>query len=263
MAINMKTFRVIRLFFLNSLQENTASPLVFAMFFMSKIIRYGLFISFLIFLTSGVTSIAGYTTIQMICFYLVFNLVDTAVQMLYRGVYHFRPLLISGGFDGVLAEPFSPLVRCLLGNPDFIDIGILIILCTIFVYFVANYIHPGPVSTLLFLVFLLNTLLIATALNILVLSTGILVFSVENIIGIYRDFTSMVRFPVDIFSQPVRGFLTFVIPVGLMFTYPAKTLMGLLSWQTVLGSLLLGFLFMFLSLRFWHFALRHYSSASS
>ena len=41
-------------------------------------------------------------------FYLCFNVVDTIGQMLFREVYRFRPLIISGGFDMVLVKPLSP-----------------------------------------------------------------------------------------------------------------------------------------------------------
>ena len=80
---------------------------------------------------------------------------------------------------------------------------------------------------------------------------------------IYRDLTSLGRFPVDIYREPLRGFLTFLVPVGIMMTLPAKALMGLVNLQAVVLSFTLSFVLIFLSLKFWNFALTKYSSASS
>lgn len=259
----MKILIVTWLYFANSLQSNLSGPITYSLFFISKLIRYVLFLSFLFYLGSGVQLIGGYTREQILFFYLVFNLIDTVVQMFFREVYRFRPLLVSGGFDMVLLKPFPPLIRCLFGGPDYIDAGVLIILISVIIYFLINFIHPSPLSVLLFLLMLFNTLVVATAFHIIVMAIGILTLSVDHLIMVYRDLTSLVRIPVDLYSQPVRALITFVIPVGLMFTFPTKTLLGLLSWQMIIFSFVFGVVFLLLSLRFWRFSLRHYSSASS
>ncbi|KKU65934.1 MAG: hypothetical protein UX91_C0013G0014, partial [Candidatus Amesbacteria bacterium GW2011_GWB1_47_19] len=248
----MKVLKVTWLYFANSLQQNISGPVVFSLFFISKLVRYALFLSFLFYLGSGVKLIGGYTWEQLLFFYLVFNLIDTVVQMIFREVYHFRSLVISGGFDMVLLKPFPPLVRCLLGGPDFIDAGVLIVLTAVIAYYLIFFIHPPISSLLLFLLMLFNTLVVATAFHILVVAFGIITLSVDHLIMVYRDLTSLVRIPVDLFSEPIRSLITFVIPIGLMFTFPAKTLLGLLSWQMIIFSMFFGWVFLFLSLKFWH-----------
>ncbi|MEK9200986.1 MAG: ABC-2 family transporter protein, partial [Patescibacteria group bacterium] len=121
----MRYIKILNIYFSNSLQSIIAHPAAFWIFFISKSIRYGLFFMFLYFLSSSIGSVGGYTASQMLIFYLVFNLVDTTSQMLFREVYRFRPLVVSGGFDGVLAKPFPPLLRVLIGGPDYIDLSIL------------------------------------------------------------------------------------------------------------------------------------------
>ena len=259
----MKIIKVTWRYFINSLEQNISGPTVFLMFFVSKLIRYALFVSFLYYLGSGVKIIGGYTWEQMLFFYLVFILIDTIVQMFFREVYRFRQLVVSGGFDMVLTKPFPPLVRCLLGGPDYIDLGVLIILLAVVSYYLTVYIHPTPINLILFLLMLGNTFIVATAFHIMVLAIGILTLSVDHLIMVYRDLTALVRIPVDLFTEPVRSLITFVVPVGLMFTFPAKTLLGLLSWRMIIISLGFGIIYFFLALKFWHFALKSYSSASS
>ncbi|TSC87794.1 MAG: ABC-2 type transport system permease protein [Microgenomates group bacterium Gr01-1014_16] len=259
----MKIFKVTLRYFINSLEQNISGPTVFLLFFTSKLLRYALFMSFLYYLGTGVKLIGGYTWEQMLFFYLIFILIDTIVQMFFREVYRFRSLVVTGGFDMVLAKPFPPLVRCLLGGPDFIDLGVLVILSIVIIYFTSVYIHPSLSQTLSFFLMLSNAFIVATAFHILVLAIGILTLSVDHLVMVYRDLTALVRIPVDLFTEPVRSLITFVIPVGLMFTFPAKTLLGLLSPSLILFSFIFAICYLLFALKFWHFALRRYSSASS
>lgn len=259
----MKTLKVILHYSSNSLQQTLSNLPVFFIFLFSKIVRYGMFIAFLYLLFNGVSSVQGYSRIQMLMFYLVFNIIDTTAQLMFREVYRFRPLVVSGGFDAVLTKPFSPIIRSLFGGPDFIDLGMLIIIISVAVYVAGAFIHPSPIQTLLFLAMVFNSLLIAAAFHILVLGIGIITFSVDHLVMIYRDLTALMRIPVDMFTNPLRSLFTFVIPVGIMFTFPAKVLFGFLNWQLILTSFVFGVVSLFLSLKFWNYSLRHYQSASS
>lgn len=259
----MKTLKVIFIYSSNSLQQMLSNLPVFILFFVSKLIRYGLFFLFLMLLFNSVTSVMGYSREQMLIFYLIFNLIDTTSQLMFREVYRFRPLIVSGGFDAVLTKPFSPIIRSLFGGPDFIDFSVLIIIVAATIYVANTYIHPSWLQVILFLAMVANSLLISTAFHILVLGIGIITFSVDHLVMIYRDLSALMRIPVDMFTNPIRSILTFVVPVGIMFTFPAKVLFGLLSWQMVILSFIFGVLSLYLSLKFWHYSLRQYQSASS
>lgn len=259
----MKTLRIIFRFSSNSFQQMLSNIPVFLLFFISKLIRYGLFFFFLILLFNGVTSAMGYSREQMLMFYLIFSVIDTTAQMMFREVYRFRSLIVTGGFDAVLTKPFSPIIRSLFGGPDFIDFGLLIIVVAVAIYVSYTYIHPTFPQIMLMLAMIINSLIIAAAFHITVLGIGVITFSVDHLVMIYRDLTALMRIPVDMFTNPIRSILTFVVPVGIMFTFPAKVLFGILNWQLVLISFVFGSLSLYLSLKFWHYSLRQYQSASS
>ena len=80
---------------------------------------------------------------------------------------------------------------------------------------------------------------------------------------VYRDMTSLVRVPVDFYTQPLRFLITFIIPLGVMYTFPAKALMGLLSVQTMAISFIAGIIVLIASVKIWNSSLKHYQSASS
>jgi len=263
MAVNMKTLKIILRYSINSLEMAISNLPIFFLFTISKLIRYGLFIFFLYSLFNGLTEVAGYSRYQMLLFYLVFNLIDTTSQLLFREVYRFRSLIMNGGFDMVLTKPFSPLIRVLLGGPDMIDFGMLIIIVGVLAYLAGNFIHPNLLQIILFIGMVCNSLLLAAAFHICVLAIGILTMSVDHLVMIYRDLTSLMRIPVDVFTDPLRSILTFVIPVGIMFSFPAKVLFGLLSIKYVVIACVVSLLSFGLALKFWQHALTKYQSASS
>jgi ABC-2 type transport system permease protein len=259
----MKNLRIIYRYSANAFQQSLAHPLNVIFFLVSKVVRYGMFLFFMFALFNGLNIVAGYTPYQILLFYLVFNLIDTTAQLLFREVYRFRPLVVSGGFDMVLAKPLNPLIRVLIGGPDLIDLGMLIIILGAIIYVSSNYLHPSGVEILVFTIMVFNSLLLSAALHIIVLAIGVLTLSVDHIVMIYRDLTSLMRIPVDLFTNPLRSFLTFIIPLGIMFTFPAKFLFGLLAWPYLLLAFAFGVTFFYLAIKFWNFSLKHYQSAGS
>ena len=183
-------------------------------------------------------------------------------QFLFREAYRFRPLVVSGDFDLILVKPVNALFRVLMGGADVLDL-ITIPPIIFAVYYVGRLLSPTTAHTVLFLLLIINGLLIATAFHIAVLALGIITLEVDHTIMIYRDITNLGRFPVDIYKQPLQGILTYLIPVGIMVTLPAKALMGLVTPWGIVSSFVLGIVAIILSLRFWSFALTKYSSASS
>lgn len=258
----MKELKIISMFFTNSLQQSLTNLPVFIMFFISKLFRYGMFTGMLFLMTHSLKTVGGYSSSQMLIFYLVFVLIDTLAQLLFREVYRFRPLVVSGGLDMILTKPLNPLARVLFGGPDFIDAGILVVLIVAMVITLTQ-IHPSVSSVFLLTALIFNSLLIAAAFHIFVLGLGVITLNIDHLIMIYRDLTALVRIPVDLFPGLLRAILTFVIPVGIMFTFPVKALFGLLSWQLVVTSFVFGLLGILLSIRFWNYSLKYYQSASS
>ncbi len=86
---------------------------------------------------------------------------------------------------------------------------------------------------------------------------------VDNISELLYSMFEAGRFPIGVFNGVIRFVLTFVVPVAFMTTFPAAVLLGTLDWHFVLIGILLAAALMFLSVRFWRFALRFYTSASS
>jgi len=246
----------------NAFQTVLTHKLILFMFTFAKLLRFGFFLAFLFFLVRGTQTLAGYSSQQAIFFFMTFNVVDVVSQFLFREVYRFRPQIVSGEFDLVLVKPMSALFRALLGGADVIDL-VTIPPLLVAVYLVGAHLSPTTPQIIFYIALILNGLIVATAFHIAVISLAIITLEIDHTIMIYRDLMNLGRFPVDIYKQPLQGILTYLVPVGIMVTLPAKALMGLVSPQGVLISFALGAAALFISLRFWNFALTKYSSASS
>jgi len=234
-----------------------------AMFLVGKGLRFAFFLLFLIILQTRTQGIEGYNLWQIIFFFATFNLIDTLPQLFFREVYRFRSYVVSGEFDFFLTKPISPLFRSLLGGSDILDFPLFLVSVG-FTIWIANKLEIASLlSVVAYLLLLANAFVIAMALHIFVIAVGVLTTEVDNTIMLYRDITQMGRIPVDVYREPLSWIITFIIPVGIMMTFPAKVLMGALSWQLIPASFLISAVFLALSLKFWKFALKNYTSVSS
>lgn len=233
------------------------------LFFIGKLIRFAFFFLFLLIIVLRTKTIVGYTLWQVMLFYITFYFIDSLAQFFLREVYRFRSYIIRGDFDYFLIKPVPPLFRLLFGGSDVLDIPIILI-SGLFIFISLSKIGPISISELIiYFALLLNGLIIALSFHIFVLAFGIVTFEVDNTLWLFRNLTQMGRFPIDIYKNPLRSIITFVIPVGIMITFPVKAAMGLLSLNAIIISFLIGALSLYLSIRFWRFSLKRYSSASS
>ncbi len=259
----MKEFNIWLRYTNNSFQQVLSQRATVGIFLTGKILRILLFLLFLSFLFRGANNLAGYSRAQIIFFYLSFNLIDSLGQLFFREVYRFRQMVVSGSLDLVLVKPLNPLVRILLGGADVLDLIVLFLIGSLTIWYGYSYISTSLSSWLFYALLIINGLVISAAFHIFVLGLGIISTSVDHLVMIYRDFTNMLRIPVDLYAEPIRFLLTFALPLGIMITFPAKALMSLLPTYLILISLSLSLISLSLSLIFWHRSLRHYQSASS
>lgn len=242
---------------------DAAKRLSAVLLFAGKIVRIFLFGSFLLILLSGKKQLAGYSVDQAMVFYLTFNLVDTLSQLLLRGAYYFRPLVIKGNFDYYLSHPIDPLFSVLFSHTDFLDFILLWPILAVLIYSMMKLGSLNLVGFMIYVILIINGVLLAIAFHVIVLALAITTYEVDNTLMIYRDLSSLGRVPVDLYREPLRFLVTFILPVGIMVTFPVKALLGLLSPEVIFISVVVSIIFLVFSLGLWQRSLKLYSSASS
>jgi ABC-2 type transport system permease protein len=94
-------------------------------------------------------------------------------------------------------------------------------------------------------------------------ATSIWFVKIYNVTEVLRGLVEAGRYPIAAYPSSYRFFFTFVVPIAFLTTVPAQVMLQRAEWTWLLGSGVLAITLLFCTNRFWRFALRFYTSASS
>lgn len=233
-------------------------------FVIGKLIRFFFHLIFIVVLLRQTNALVGYTLNQAIFILLTLHLIGTLVSVFLRGIYIFRQRVIQGTFDFLLLFPANTLFMTLFSDLDPMDLIVIGPYAISVIWFWGYAGFPVTVGAVLaYILFLLISLIVALAWHTVIAAFGIIFLELDNLIMIYRDIESMARFPLEIYGKGIQFFLTYFMPIAVMAALPSQVAFTLISPWSALFFLALAIIQFLLALRFWHFALTKYSSASS
>lgn len=99
--------------------------------------------------------------------------------------------------------------------------------------------------------------------NLSLMTTGIWFVRVDNLFILTETTQQVARYPLDIYGAGLARFLTFVVPLGVLGTLPARALARSVDPTALLAAVLWAVAALVLSRLFWRRALKSYGSASS
>lgn len=234
------------------------------LFLLGKIIRLLFQVVFIYILVGKTNAIVGYNLYQALFILLTLNVSGTLIQMLLRGVYLFRQRIIDGSFDYFLLSPLNELFLSLFSYTDPLDIVMMIPSTIALIWVWAKAGIPITFLTVsIYITFIIIAIIFAIAWHTIVIASGVIFLEVDNIIMVYRDVETMARFPIDIYNKTLQFGLTYIIPIAVMATIPAKVLFGKSTLTSLPIFAVLSILNLYLAWKYWNFALTKYSSASS
>lgn len=124
---------------------------------------------------------------------------------------------------------------------------------------------PGRVA--LFLVLFGCGIAIAYSFLVFLTSTAVWFVRNQSLFEMWWLFTSLMRYPREVFqgkwASPLGWFFTFIVPVMVVVSVPADTMVRTLDLEFVSFTILVALLLLWASRRFFRYALRKYRSASS
>ena len=145
----------------------------------------------------------------------------------------------SGFLEIILG--FTLLIYCIEINQININIGFLILCLTT----------------------LFCSIVILYSLWFLISTTTIWFVKTWNATEVLRSFLYIGRFPLNSFSFSLRIFFSIFIPITFITTIPSEVFLGLAQLWEILLELIVSGIFLIVSRRFWLYALKFYTSASS
>lgn len=195
-------------------------------------------------------------------FYTLFNgLIEAVLQPnLVRVVEQVR----LGTFDFVLVKPVNSQFMATFRNLAVWRLADVLVGIAVCLYgLVGLRLVPRAPDVALFALFLVNGSVILYSIWLAMMTTCFWFVRIDNITELFLAVYETGRFPVTVYPGWMRGLLTFVVPVAFITTFPAAAVLGRAGWPLAFVSTVIAAVFFGLSAWLWHYAVRHYSSASS
>ncbi len=170
----------------------------------------------------------------------------------------------DGTFDFVLTKPVNVQFIASLRNIVVWRLSDVVIGLGLIVYAMSQmHVVPTLGQVVLFVWMLLAATAIVYALWLMMVSLAFWFVRLDNFTELFYGFYQAGRYPVTIYNGVVRVILTFVVPIAFVTTFPASALLGRIDQTTTIIGFALAIGLFIVSNRFWTFAIKHYSSASS
>ncbi len=139
----------------------------------------------------------------------------------------------------------------------FVNIGIII-------YAALQISAPITLSGfLLYLLLLICGILANYSLLLGLMTLNFWFIKADNLHNLWDSFTNFGRYPLAIFPRTMMTIFITFIPVGLISVFPSMAFLGRLELGWIIYALLFSIFIFWLSRKFWNFAIKYYSSASS
>ena len=110
---------------------------------------------------------------------------------------------------------------------------------------------------------ILSSIVILYSLWFLISTTTIWFVKTWNATEVLRSFLYIGRFPLSSFSFSLRIFFSIFIPIAFITSIPSEVFLGFASLWKILLEIFVSIVFLMVSRKFWIFALKSYTSASS
>ena len=255
---------VYRTFFLTSLRRE----LEFRSNFFAKILQNLMWIFFflaiLFVIYRNTDSIAGWSRGEAYILAATVFLMNALMSAFFMSLSEIPGHVRTGTLDHIVTKPIDSQFWISSRKFDFGQIGTLfagMVMVAVGLY--QAEVTPSMAQWFAYILLTFGSLAIYYSFILALMTTGIWLVRVDNLWVLGESVLQVVRFPLDIYNVGLQRILIFVVPLGFLATVPARQLVrefdpGMLAIGMVwsLGAV-------YLARRFWVFAMRHYTSASS
>jgi ABC-2 type transport system permease protein len=261
----MKIWKTYKQFFNSSFQRE----LEFRANFFAKIIQSAIWMIFFVLIIAVIyrntDSVAGWSEGQSYVLVATVFFMDAFVSAIFSGNLQELPEKVRKGMlDFDIVKPMDTQALVSIRKFNFDQIGTLIVgIGMIFVGLRMDGSVPTGVNVLSYAVFVFAAIAIFYSFELMLMTLGIWLVRVDNLWVLGETVFSVARFPTDIYSLPVRKFLTYGLPLALIATEPTRVLLGSRPTWFSLYGVCWALIFLLISRIFFKFALSRYTSASS
>lgn len=166
----------------------------------------------------------------------------------------------EGTFDLLLIKPQPVLFMAIVTGFDAEDLGKLIGGTGLFVISITHLAPPSPLQWVSFVFIFCFSLIVMFAFAVLMAATGMIWIGNSRLYELFNTLTSFGIYPSSIFSKNIQVVISYIIPIGMIGSFPASVLLGRPAPEALIG-IGISVLFLALSLLFWKIMMSRYTSA--
>lgn len=209
--------------------------------------------------------VGGWTRLEL---FLVQGVYSIVLGMMYfffiANFKNFSRLIRFGDLDLMLVKPYDSQYLVSIGKFSLHTI-VRIVSGVLLVVYVMHALHitPSALTVALFCLFLLCGMVIVYSIWFGVTTTLIWFTDLFNLDELFVQITGTTRYPLEVLRHISNALFYVTLPLVVITTVPAQTLLAKLDSSLAIWSIALATIFFIASRKFWFFALRHYTSASS
>jgi ABC-2 type transport system permease protein len=229
-------------------------------------IAWGLFSLFsVVILTSNTSSLYGWSRNELLLLNGYYGLIIGVFHVFFsRNLERFSQVIHFGELDAVLLKPLDSQFMLSLWMVNFASIMRLIIAgCYVWVVASGLSLTFDIGKVIVFASLSLFSIVLLYSLWFCVITLTIWFTKLSNVVELLYNITGMARYPQEMYMQLSWLLMAMLIPVTLLIATPAKVYLQRGTIQDCLMLIGLAVVFFAVSRKFWHFALRYYTSASS
>ena len=249
-----------------SFQNSSAFRLDFLTSIAHNLVYQGIFITFWMSVMNYSPGPLGQWSFPELSILTAYTLVASALMQWSTGLTQLPAKVIRGDLDRYLCRPVSPLFALLVEEVNALTswyqlASALLLLGSICIYYQIPVTFGAAIASLgLLLIGSIVVLLVQACVGLLCFWYGE-ISRLNTMLMLTREFE---RYPLDLFPPWLQGTLTWIVPIGLISTYPVLVLLhkaeaGTFAMYLATAVILL-VVWMWIFLRMWARALRRYES---
>ncbi len=229
-------------------------------------VGYGIFSFFsIILLTSWTPVIFGWKREELIFLMGIYNIVVGGIfHMIFSLNFHyFAGAIDLGTLDGILLKPIDSQFLMSFTKIFFTQIARIIMGITVCLYIIFAFnLHVTTGGLFVFIILSLLGIAILYSVWYSVMILTIWNPRLSNLIDLMYRLNDLTRFPPQMYRTE-QNYLFFIIPFTFVLVIPMKALLQKVTFVDIFLLTFFSLLFLYLTRKFWQFALRSYTSASS
>ena len=234
-----------------------------------EVLWLGIMIAFYRTVYARTTNVAGWSEPEYFffvgCYFALNGLVET---LFFENCNEFAELVRTGDLDFLLLRPIDEQFLVSLRRIDWGTAPNVLMGAAVMV---SALVQKGWEFDLVRVVTFFVTMACATAIaySFMLILTTFTVWMVRNqsLMEMWWMFSSLARYPKEIFTgrwaEPLGNFFTYIVPILVVSNVPSNVMVRVLDRSMVVLTIVAAVVLLWLSRRFFQYALRSYRSASS